>query len=75
MPRVAYRASVVTMKPATMSVRLNVIADRSFVIPSAERLSLHQYGSLAVSIAASTPSMRNTARIRASSDRSICVAE
>ena len=63
------------MKPAMMSVMLNANADRSSVIPSALRLSFHHCGSLAVSIAVTTPSTRKPARTIASSGRSICVAE
>tara|TARA_B100000378_G_scaffold271216_1_gene261434 strand:- start:253 stop:444 length:192 start_codon:yes stop_codon:yes gene_type:complete len=63
------------MNPATMRVRLNANADRSSVMPRALRFSFHHWGSLAVSIAVMTPSRRNTARMIASSDRSMWVAE
>ena len=75
MDAVAYRASVVTMNPATMRVRLNASAEMSSVMPSAERFIVHQCGSLAVSMLATIPSTRNTASTVASSDRSMWVAE
>ena len=58
---------IVTSTPAMMSVRLNVRAEMSSVMPRALRFALHQCGSLALSMLASVPTTRNAASTTESS--------
>lgn len=75
MVAVAKWATVVTMTPAMMRVRLKASAERSSEMPSVLRFFFHQRGSVALSMLVKAPTARKATRTTDSSIGVMLTAE